>query len=61
MDFDLAGNLEKLTDPLGRITEYSYDELDRPEIVTLPDPPDPKLAAALKGWDNSYDPRAKLK
>ena len=30
-------------------------------IVTLPDPPDPKLAAALKDWDGSYDPRAKLK
>ena len=30
-------------------------------IVTLPDPPDPKLAAALKGWDGKYDPRIKLK
>jgi DnaJ-class molecular chaperone len=30
-------------------------------IVTLPEPPDPKLAAALKGWDAQYDPRAKLK
>jgi DnaJ-class molecular chaperone len=30
-------------------------------IVTLPEPPDPKLAAALKGWDSPYDPRAKLK
>jgi DnaJ-class molecular chaperone len=30
-------------------------------IVTLPDPPDPKLASALKDWDGHYDPRAKLK
>jgi len=30
-------------------------------IVTLPEPPDAKLAAALKGWDGQYDPRAKLK
>jgi DnaJ-class molecular chaperone len=30
-------------------------------IVTLPDPPDPKLAAALKDWDNPNNPRAKLK
>jgi DnaJ-class molecular chaperone len=30
-------------------------------IVSLPDPPDPKLAAALKGWGGKYDPRAKLK
>jgi DnaJ-class molecular chaperone len=30
-------------------------------IVTLPETPDPKLAAALKGWDGKYDPRAKLK
>ncbi len=30
-------------------------------IVTLPEPPDPKLAALLKEWDNPYDPRAKLK
>nr|AHN97596.1 chaperone DnaJ [uncultured bacterium 12AC_lac13] len=30
-------------------------------IVTLPDPPDGKLAAALKGWDGNYDPRVKLK
>jgi DnaJ-class molecular chaperone len=30
-------------------------------VVTLPEPPDPKLAAALKGWDGKYDPRARLK
>ena len=30
-------------------------------IVTLPEQPDPKLAAALKDWDSSYNPRAKLK
>jgi hypothetical protein len=30
-------------------------------IVTLPDPADPKLAAALKDWENLYNPRAKLK
>ena len=30
-------------------------------IVTLPEPLDPKLAAALKGWDANYDPRVKLK
>ena len=30
-------------------------------IVTLPEPPDQKLAAALKGWEGNYDPRAKLK
>lgn len=30
-------------------------------IVTLPEPPDPKLAAALKGWESPYDPRARLK
>jgi DnaJ-class molecular chaperone len=30
-------------------------------IVTLPEAPDPKLAAALKGWDTQYDPRAKPK
>jgi DnaJ-class molecular chaperone len=30
-------------------------------IVTLPEPSDPKLAAALKGWDGNYDPRVRLK
>jgi DnaJ-class molecular chaperone len=30
-------------------------------MVTLPDPPDPKLEAFVKGWDAHYDPRAKLK
>lgn len=30
-------------------------------VVTLPDSPDAKLTAALKGWDNPYDPRSKLK
>ena len=30
-------------------------------IVTLPEPADPKLAAALKAWDGSYDPRVRLK
>jgi DnaJ-class molecular chaperone len=30
-------------------------------IVTLPEAADPKLAAALKDWDNTYNPRAKLK
>ena len=30
-------------------------------IVTLPEPPDPKLTAALKAWDGNYDPRARLK
>jgi DnaJ-class molecular chaperone len=30
-------------------------------IVTLPEPADPKLAAALKAWDGNYDPRAKHK
>jgi DnaJ-class molecular chaperone len=30
-------------------------------VVALPDAPDPKLDAFVKGWDNDYDPRAKLK
>jgi DnaJ-class molecular chaperone len=30
-------------------------------IVTLPEQPDPKLTAALKGWDAHYNPRDKLK
>jgi DnaJ-class molecular chaperone len=30
-------------------------------VVTLPEPPDPKLAAALKDWDGGYDPRVRLK
>lgn len=30
-------------------------------VVTLPDGVDPKLDAFIKGWDTSYDPRAKLK
>jgi DnaJ-class molecular chaperone len=30
-------------------------------VVTLPEPPDPKLDAFVKNWDNDDDPRAKLK
>ena len=30
-------------------------------VVTLPEPPDPKLDAFVKNWDNNDDPRAKLK
>jgi DnaJ-class molecular chaperone len=30
-------------------------------VVALPDTPDPKLDTFVKGWDNDYDPRAKLK
>lgn len=30
-------------------------------VVALPDSPDPKLDAFVKGWDAHYDPRAKLK
>jgi DnaJ-class molecular chaperone len=30
-------------------------------VVALPDSPDPKLDAFVKGWDAAYDPRAKLK
>jgi DnaJ-class molecular chaperone len=30
-------------------------------VVTLPDTSDPKLDAFVQSWDNSYDPRAKLK
>ena len=30
-------------------------------VVTLPEPPDPKLDTFVKNWDNDSDPRAKLK
>jgi DnaJ-class molecular chaperone len=30
-------------------------------VVTLPESPDPKLDAFIKGWDANYNPRAKLK
>ena len=30
-------------------------------VVTMPETPDPTLDAFLQSWDNSYDPRTKLK
>jgi DnaJ-class molecular chaperone len=30
-------------------------------VVTLPEGPEPKLDAFIKGWDTNYNPRAKLK
>ena len=30
-------------------------------VVAVPESPDPKLDAFVQSWDNSYDPRAKLK
>jgi hypothetical protein len=30
-------------------------------VVTLPDGADSALEGFAKGWDNNYDPRAKLK
>jgi YD repeat-containing protein len=36
--FDAAGNLTQVTDPMGRVTSYSYDVLNRLTQVTQPDP-----------------------
>jgi RHS repeat-associated protein len=38
LDYDAAGNLTKVTDPLDRETEFYYDLLNRPTRVTEPDP-----------------------
>jgi YD repeat-containing protein len=37
-EYDLAHNLNSTSDPLGRVTTYEYDLLDRPLRVTAPDP-----------------------
>ncbi len=39
--YDDNDNLTSETDTLGRITSYTYDELDRIKTVTLPDPDGP--------------------
>lgn len=36
--YDAAGQLLSVTDPLGRVTSYTYDNMGRQKTVTLPDP-----------------------
>ncbi|MFI9380090.1 LamG-like jellyroll fold domain-containing protein [Kutzneria sp. NPDC052558] len=35
-EYDAAGNVAKLTDPLGRVTTHTYDAFGRPLTTTLP-------------------------
>ncbi|MDQ1835615.1 RHS repeat domain-containing protein, partial [Massilia scottii] len=34
--YDLVGNLKEMTDPLGRVTNLTYDSLDRVKQVEQP-------------------------
>ncbi|MBL9126027.1 MAG: hypothetical protein JNL97_00200, partial [Verrucomicrobiales bacterium] len=36
-EYNAAGQVERVTDPLGRTMEFAYDALARPRSVTLPD------------------------
>jgi YD repeat-containing protein len=40
MTYDRNGNLDSVNDPLGRVTKYSYNELNRLEVVVSPNPGD---------------------
>ncbi len=63
-DYDLGGNLKKITDPLSRVTEHSFDALNRLQEITQPAPevsvPRPKLVYGYNGQDqltSVTDPR----
>src|SRR2546430_9782242 len=34
LDYDAVGNLLSITDPLGRVTGFAYDDLNRPTTTT---------------------------
>ncbi|RIK73832.1 MAG: hypothetical protein DCC67_17355, partial [Planctomycetota bacterium] len=56
--YDANGNMLAETDPLGRVTSYTYDELDRVVTMTLPDPddggslPSPRTTRTYDGYGN---------
>jgi RHS repeat-associated protein len=58
-EYDAAGNLTAVTDPLLRTTEYLYDLLDRPIRVTEEDPDDTELLVSPVSY-LAYDALSRL-
>lgn len=57
--FDDAGQMLSVTDPLGRVTSYQYDNLGRLILTTLPDP-DGAGGQAAAEIANEYDAASRL-
>lgn len=55
--YDANGNLTKVTDPLGRVTDLSYDSLGRPTQQTFPAP---QASATRPVVQYNYDGRDQL-
>jgi RHS repeat-associated protein len=53
-DYDDARNLTSQTDPLGRVTTYAYDAMNRRTSMTLPDP-DGVGGVTSSVWSWTYD------
>ena len=60
--YDFVGKLKTVTAPLGRVTTYDYDALNRLTHVTLPDPDGAGVGAPASVWQYSeYDLVGSLK
>ncbi|CAK9082491.1 Putative deoxyribonuclease RhsC (DNase RhsC) (Toxin RhsC), partial [Durusdinium trenchii] len=53
-DYYSSRQLKTVTDELGRVTQYEWDDLDRLVKVTLPDPDDDELTDNQPVWEFNY-------